>query len=68
MAHDPCEYHFENWFKDTPLICEFAQYSVLFKNEVFSLNGMFNYFHFFGTERWRSEIYKKINQKYESYQ
>ena len=53
-------------FKDTPLICEFAQYSVPLKNKVFSLNSMFNYFHLFETEKWRSEIYKKIIQKYES--
>ena len=55
-----------NILKDTPLICEFAQYSVPLKNKVFSLNSMFNYFHLFETEKWRSEIYKKIIQKYES--
>ena len=35
-------------------------------NQFFPLNGMLNYFHHFGTERCRSEIYKKITPKYES--
>ena len=62
----PLRSFFNNWIKDTPLIWEFTQYSVLFKNQGFSLNDTFNYFHRFGTERWRSEICEKITQKYES--